>query len=279
LTELGYRVSVTGSTIEVGEALIRPEEPFGKAFATQGFKADTAYDAKKKIGRLVAEYLAKPELQEKMSVFLGSGSSVFHIGGAMCEIAESFRSQDKKSPYEQNYVTVNIPLAAYWSMQLHPPVKEVTLPGGEIDTDQFRFVRQKDPSRPSAMVVFGADGVYYNPELGTVTLYANSEAIAAITNHYTRTASHSVICCLSSDKMDTRGRNQGPPIVLPGHHVGRVLVTNQALEKNIGDAFARGGWSIVTDERGWGNLRPLRDFVPEKPKVDAETGEPQDNST
>ena len=71
-------------------------------YTTRRFRPDEDFEAKQKIGDLVATFL-KSEQSGRVSVFLGSGSTIYHVGLKMAE----------HGPYEGRlFWTVNIPLAA-----------------------------------------------------------------------------------------------------------------------------------------------------------------------
>ena len=213
-------------------------------FATEHFQSDQDFEAKQKIGNLVADFLKKVS----MSVFLGSGSTVFHVGHKMC----------KRGKYEQVFFTVNIPLAALWCQQKNPPVEQVSMPEAVLETSRGRLATIQKPRWTPAIAIVGADGFHYDTDKNEISFYAMNESVALNTNVFVKNATDLVIVCMASGKIDF-GRNMGPLIDLPrSRAVRRALVTDKPPDKIIAEAIAGAGWTIISKVEDWGRLpKPL----------------------
>lgn len=231
--------------VQERDATLRLKTPLGlPQFATAHFQSDQDFEAKQCIGDLVAGFLADKELSGGMSVFLGSGSTVFHVGYKMCE----------RGPYEQLFATVNIPVAALWCQRNRPPVEQVSIPEAVLETPRARLATIQKPSWTPAISIVGADGCHYEPDRDEVSFYAMNESVALNTNLFARNATDLVIVCLASGKMDF-GRNMGPRIDLPrSRGVRRALVTDKRPIKVIADAIRAAGWTIITKDQDWRHL-------------------------
>lgn len=237
--------SSDGIVVEERDATLFLRTPSGvPQFATRQFQSDQDVEAKQRIGELVATFLADESLSGKMSVFLGSGSTVFHVGYQMC----------KHGPYEQLFATVNIPMAAQWCQDDHPPVEQVSIPEAVLETRRARLATIQKPSWSPAIAIVGADGCHYDPVKDEVSFYAMNESVALNTNLFVKNATDLVIVCLASGKMDF-GRNMGPLIDLPlGTEVRRALVTDKPPLKAISHAFKKARWTIITEYDDWKRL-------------------------
>jgi hypothetical protein len=213
-------------------------------FATKQFQSDHDVAAKQHIGELVAAFLADEKLSRKMSVFLGSGSTILHVGLQMC----------KDRHYNNLFATVNIPMAALWCQCEDPPVKQVSFPEADLDTNRARLATIQKPSWTPAIAIVGADGCHYDAVKDLVSFYAMDRSVAINTNVYVMSATDLVIVCLASEKMGS-GRNMGPRIELPpGKEVRRALVTDKAPGDAILGALKKAGWTIITEYDDWKRL-------------------------
>lgn len=237
LGELRVPVEVLNSGLKLNGEL----EP--ARYTTKRFRPDDEFAAKQKIGDLVASFL-RSDKSGRVSVFLGSGSTIYHVGLKMRE----------HGPYEQRlFWTVNIALAAAWCESEEPPVDKISIPEAVLETKTFRFATMREPGWAAAMVIVGADGCFYNSEEQTVTLYANEESVAKNTDLFVNHATHTVMVCLASKKIGF-DRNAGPIIHPPRKGVIRALVTDQRPHQEIANVFEREGWTIVTEEKDWAAL-------------------------
>ncbi len=259
--------------------------------------AFTPYDgdaaAKELIGSLVAKRLrALSDDPHRLSVFLGGGSTIFHVGREMCKIAtQAAQSQQTsrgsakaegatrevaaRAPYGQLFWTINVALAADWCESEFPPAAKVSIPQAVLETRTFRCatIVQK-PSWYAAIVIVGADGCLYHEETDKVVLYANQEEVAQITNGFLESATHSVICCLAKSKMNwqrTEGQNAGPPLVFPfplrKNHLHRYLVTDALPPEEICRSLESEDWVIVTNDADWAKVPLSRQARPSEPKA------------
>jgi hypothetical protein len=217
-------------------------------FATEHFQSDQDFEAKQHIGSLVADFLLDQGLSRLMSVFLGSGSTVFHVGYKMCE----------RGKYRQLFFTVNIPLAALWCQQKNPPVKKVSIPEAELETDRSRLATIQKPRWTPAIAIVGADGCHFDPVKKEVFFYAMDIAVAINTNLFVKNATDLVVVCMASRKIGF-GTNMGPLLDLPQNRgVRRALVTDKPPDKIIAEAITAAGWTIITKPRDWERLpKPL----------------------
>ena len=213
-------------------------------YTTESFRPDRESDAKQRIGALVASFLKEPLLKGK-TIFLGSGSTILHLGLKMCEGGYH---------YDQRFVTVNIPLAAVWCEKKDPPVSKINIPEAVLDTHTFRFSTMPGPGWPLTVSIVGADGCFYDEDKEEVVLYGNEESVATNTTLFVQNTRHSVILCLTSAKIRmgfAQNPNTGPPISPPKKGVIRVLVTDQRYQNSV-KAFEKDGWMIVTESAEWG---------------------------
>src|SRR5258708_5929960 len=107
-----------GSSLRLAEKekLQENDSPLAR-YTTDKFQPSRESEAKKKIGDLIASFLSEPLLNGK-TIFLGSGSTIFHVGLSMLEA---------RRRYDQRFVTVNIPLAALWCERPEPPVSNISI--------------------------------------------------------------------------------------------------------------------------------------------------------
>ena len=229
-------------------------EPLPKRYDTPSFVSEEDANAKMKIGDLVASFISEEPVKDK-SVFLGSGSTIFHVGLRMWEYGRH---------YEQQFWTVNIALAAAWCERFDPalrtPVTQISIPEAVLETHTFRFATMRPPRWSPAIAIVSADGCFFKEKEGVV-LYGNAEAVAQNTNLFVENATHSVLCCLSSEKIQkgfAEIPNAGPPIFPPTRRsVVRVLVTNEPPHEVAARAFRAGGWLIVAAQNDWTEVRKI----------------------
>ncbi len=234
-------VKMEHGAIELNQVI--KDEAEGR-YATNRFQADQHSLEKQQIGELVAYFLGTDRAQGK-TIFFGSGSTIFHVGRQMCQPGRK---------YEQRFVTVNIPLAAYWCEQKTPPVSKISIPAAVLDAQTFRFSTMPGAGWPLTISIVGADGCFYDQENEAVVLYGNEESVATNTSLFIQNTRHSVICCLTSSKITTgfaQTPNTGPPITAPKKGVNRVLVTDDELGEKARTAFKDNGWEIVTKSADW----------------------------
>lgn len=235
-----------------------------RRYMTPNFRRDEAGGGKCHIGNLVAKYLKFDE-HSKRSIFLGSGSTIFEVGEAMIE----------EGPYlpQQLFWTVNIALVSRWcevnGEGKTPPVRKISIPGGQIEPEYFRFATMKTPGWPAVgIVIIGADGclVRRDPEdeAARLYLYANSEDTAANTNTFIGLADHALVCCLSADKISKEPRTgPGPEIGLPTKSsVRRILMTDRKPKEL--QLFRDNRWAVVWHSDQLDELRE------EQPAITAE---------
>jgi hypothetical protein len=208
-------------------------------YPSKTLKVNEDYDAKVTIGGLVAKYLKKVET----SVFLGSGSTVYHVARKMCD----------NGPYQQRFATVNIPVANLLCKHVSPPISRISIPEAVLETGTCRFATMQKPGWTPATVIVGADGCHYNPRRGDALFYAMDESIAQNTNLFVQDASDLVIVCLTSLKIGF-GRDKGPLIYPPPKGVRCALVTDKMPHPEIEKAFKKDGWVIITQDKDWEEL-------------------------
>jgi hypothetical protein len=220
-----------------------------RRYSTPNFNRKEANRGKSQIGQLVAEYLKFPE-HSKRSVFLGSGTTVFEVGEAMIE----------KGPYslQQLFWTVNVALVSRWCEVAGegktPPVRKISIPGGQIEPEYFRFATMKTPGWEAVgIVVIGADGCLIreiSEKRSQPYLFANSEDTAANTNTFIGLADHALVCCLTADKINADPETgPGPGITLPSKSsVRRILVTDKAPKEDVAALLRDNEWKVVWDE-------------------------------
>jgi len=222
-----------------------------KRYTTRNFRTEESDTAKRAIGDLVAKFLKRIT----RSVFLGSGSSIYWVGRAMVE----------HGPYNPKtlFWTVNIALVSEWCEAVgsegepnRAPVKKISIPGGQIETEFFRYATMVSPGWPRVgIVVIGVDGcsIVKDRAKERVCLYANSGDTAANSNTFVQIAEDAVICCVSSNKFTERAKTgPGPEIELPQSlSVQKVLVTDKKLSDEFRKLFEADGWAIVTEDDEW----------------------------
>ena len=238
-----------GMDVVEENATLRLTVPIGlPQFATEHFQSDQDFEAKQHIGSLVADFLANKALSRLMSVFLGSGSTVFHVGYKMCG----------REKYGQLFFTVNIPLVALWCQQKNPPVEKVGIPEAVVEIDRNRLATIQKPRWTPAIAIVGADGCHYDPDKNEVSFYAMNEAVAINTELFVKNASDLVVVCMASRKIGF-GTNNGPLINPPrSRGVRRALVTDKPPDKIIAEAIIAGGWTIISKSEDWRRLpKPL----------------------
>jgi hypothetical protein len=200
-------------------------------------------EAKQRIGELIAPFLSDNLLKGK-TIFLGNGSTVYHVGLKMCAENRS---------YDQRFVTVNIPLAALWCESKQPPVSQVSIPEAVLDTRTSRIKTMPGPGWPLTVSIVDADGCFYDEDKKEVVLYGKDESEATNTSLFVQNTRHTVLFCLTNTKVKmgfAQNPNTGPPISPPKRGVIRVLVTNERYEIAI-KAFEKDGWLIVTELDDW----------------------------
>lgn len=246
LHAIGYDIVLDRST----KLILKNSGP--RRFANRFFQPNELSAEKNRIGWLVAHYLKK---QANRHVLLGSGSTVFHVGRNMQQIAA------KVGQYEQLFWTVNIALAALWCEDNESPVDRLQIPKGELRTATFRYASMENPDWNCPIAVVGADGCYLHDSVAS--LYANETSVAHNTNHFASRALDSVICCIVSEKLiydRSLGQNAGPPIHGPHKEPEKrgaikwFLVTDKKLDPNKHPkirALADAGWKIVADLPDW----------------------------
>jgi len=244
LSQSGTKISKERSgLILAAKVAFEDDQSALSRYTTDRFQPKADKEAKQHIGKLIASFLAKPRLRGK-TIFLGSGSTIFHVGLEMCEAGHQ---------YDQRFVTVNIPLAAVWCEKKVPPVNKISIPGAVLDTQTFRFSTMPGPGWPLTVSIVGADGCVYDWDKEELVFYGNEESVATNTNLFVQNTRHSVLFCLTSRKLEmgfAENPNTGPPILPPKKGVIRVLVTDKC-EENTVKAFEKYGWMIVTEDRDW----------------------------
>lgn len=252
LTIQGTTSTIDGSSLILSdnEELQEADSPLWR-YTTGRFQPNRESPAKKKIGDLIAGFLSEPLLKGK-TIFLGSGSTVFHVGLSMREAGR---------PYDQRFVTVNIPLAALWcGLAVDtsvPPVSNISIPEAVLDTQTFRFTNMPGPRWPLTVSIVGADGCVYDEEKKEVVFFGNEESVATNTSRFVQYTKHSVMFCLTSTKIKlgfAQAPNTGPPISPPKKGVIRILVTDERYPKSI-TPLEKDGWMIVTSEDDWEPVR------------------------
>lgn len=230
-------------------------------FATPRFQTLAERTQKEAIGGLIASFLLLPILKGK-TIFLGSGTTILHVGQQMCEEARR-----TGRGYEQRFVTVNIALAALWSLYTGaqgPPARDVTIPEAVLNTGTFRFTNMPHGTRyPLTVSIVGADGCVYDEQKQEVVFFGNDESVAANTSHFVQNTKHSVMFCLTSSKLElgfALAPNTGPPIAPPKKGVIRVLVTDKPLQSDkrfemAASVLRKHGWEIVSGEEDWEPVR------------------------
>jgi hypothetical protein len=246
------RGDVVGPNLALTESILAYNDPV-RHYVTETFRPDLDEAGKSKIGRLIAGFLRHPQLRGK-TIFLGSGSTVFHVGRQM---------RETKHHYDQRFMTVNIPLVAYWCEKREkdspPPVSNVSIPEAVLGTENYRFSTMPGTGYPITVSIVGADGCLYDRTKKEVGFYGNEESVAKNTSLFVQNTRHTVLFCLTSEKV-RKGFAvlpiTGPPITPPSSQVIRVLVTDEKEKDDdakigINDAFTRHGWLIVTEETDW----------------------------
>ncbi len=244
-------------------------------YSAQAFKTteDPDFEAKARIGDLVAKFLrngAVCNLEE--SVFLGSGTSIFHVGLAMC------RQSQQYGAYPQLFATINIALASLWCTQETPPTGKLSIPRCVLEASTFRFETlqaDEDEQRgwTPAMVIVGADGCYYDKSAKKIRLYGKSNSVADNTNLYVRSAKTTVIYCLSSRKMG--GRNDGPRLRMPENGIVRAIVTEKEnIPPEIHKAFTDEKFEIIARDADFEKIRKRRHAIDAAEKLPSSKSAP-----
>jgi hypothetical protein len=213
-------------------------------YKTDRFQTDEESGAKEHIGGLIAPFLLHPSLRKK-TIFLGSGSTILNVGLKMCH---------QNQHYPQRFVTVNIPLAAlFCEPRQTRPVSKISIPEAVLDTDTSRFSTMPGLGWPLTVSIVAADGCFYDEDSKKVVLYGNEEAVATNTNIFVQNTRHTVLFCLTSNKIKVGfapNPNTGPPIRPPKKPVIRVLVTDHRYQRAV-DTLTADDWLIVTEEADW----------------------------
>ncbi len=134
-------------------------------YTNERFHPAVEREPKERIAKLIAEFLQMELLADK-TIFLGSGTTIFHLGLQMRE----------RGHYDQRFVTVNIPLVTAWCKQGNKAVDWITIPAAEIDTRSFRFSTMPEFPFPLTVSIVGADGCFYDGE--KVVLYGNRDPVS-----------------------------------------------------------------------------------------------------
>jgi hypothetical protein len=216
-------------------------------YMTDRFQTDEESGAKEHIGGLIAPFLLHKSLRKK-TIFLGSGSTILNVGLKMCK---------ENQHYPQRFVTVNIPLAALLCEPRQTrPVSKISIPEAVLDTDTSRFSTMPGLGWPLTVSIVAADGCFYDEDSKKVVLYGNEEAVATNTNLFVQNTRHTVLFCLTSNKIKVgfaANPNTGPPIRPPKKPVIRVLVTDQRYQRAV-DALTADDWLIVTEPADWNKV-------------------------
>lgn len=252
LRALGCAVTLENKTLGLMGEINQP-----KRFENDEFRPYDQFEEKEKIGKLVAFYLSQ---RQDRHCLLGSGSTVYHVALQMRKI---------NKPFKQLFWTINFALLADWS-EFGSPIDDVEVPQGKLRPKTFRYESMDPPPWNPPIVVIGADGCYYEEqeegkkETGAAHLFANRGSVAFNTNLFIRKASDTVICCLTSSKLDYELRlkkdgglqNDGPLIIPPTKKVvQRLLVTDtMPRDKRIIEALEKDGWLPVTREEQFPGL-------------------------
>lgn len=225
LVQLDYHVRFEPGSIEI---LGEPTERNHRNYHTEGFRVNDNWDGKDRIGECVGTYLNQTDRE----VFLGPGSSVFHVG----------RHIEKS--VEDRYNTINPAIAAEWAsrgpMCNNPPPDQLTVIGGVLDTARFRYPTMRKPddeNRRYSIVVAGADGALVHDK--TCALLFRDYSFANITNRFLSMALHSIVICLTSVKMKSENMRTGPHLYLPSRKsvIRKFVVTDAEPEFEIRQKF------------------------------------------
>ena len=148
----------------------------------------------------------------------------------------------------------NIPLAAlFCEPRQTRPVSKISIPEAVLDTDTSRFSTMPGLGWPLTVSIVAADGCFYDEDSKKVVLYGNEEAVATNTNIFVQNTRHTVLFCLTSNKIKVGfapNPNTGPPIRPPKKPVIRVLVTDHRYQRAV-DTLTADDWLIVTEEADW----------------------------
>lgn len=230
--------------------IICPNKLIPSWFSSNTFQSNQEIAAKQHIGDLVARFLKDENLCGRMSVFLGSGSTIYHVGVKMIEYG----------PYPQLFATVNLPLVMSWCASEKPPNNQISIPEAVLVTNTCRFSTIQNPKWIPAMTIVGADGYYFDRANQEAKLFAMDPSVAANTSLFVRGASDSVIICVASAKLDYLGRNKGPyidPEDARKNNLRLALVTDKRPHEEIAKAFEKAGWVIITEFKDWKRLPPI----------------------
>lgn len=245
-------------SIDASDKAISLNDPEPTRFESEFFRPYDQIESKDKIGKLVAYFL---RYVKDRNVLLGSGSTVYHVGKNMIKLVEQHPTLKR---YRQLFWTVNLALAAELSITDKDVISRVSIPEGQLRTMTFRFSRIRRPEWYCPIAVVSADGCYFEPskidgEPPEANLYANEVAVAENTNLFIDQAVDTVICCLSSSKLEYRagnGQNAGPPIKKPSDDpkkkgVNWYLVTDKKLGEMETQSLTRSNWKIITKLDDW----------------------------
>lgn len=233
-------------------------EGFERRYHTEAFPTATERDEKRKIGRLASLYIGA----HNRRVLFGSGSTVFWVGRALAQFPQSFAKGN-----HQEFWTFNPALASYWC-EFSSPFDQIGIVDGLLDCKRYRYRRLGADALgfPPPVFVFGADGCYYDIKEETASLYALQSDISANTDAFLKASTDSVLCCLTSRKLEYSERqNAGEKFAEPENKkVQKILVTDQrpkipTMTKYLEDE-SKGGWKIVSKISDWMAL-------PEGPKI------------
>ena len=166
LRKMGVPVVFEGGRIQT--PIIEPTP-----FSTEKFPSEEKAQEKRQIGTLVAAHLKKKPWN-RLSVLLGSGTTVYWVGRAIGE----------QGNYSQVFHSINIPVLAHWSKMENAPVKKVTVPEGVFDIETFRYGSMNDFTnvKKVGIAVIGADSCLYDAAKPSVELFANEVPVGQITN-------------------------------------------------------------------------------------------------
>lgn len=224
------------------------------------FDLQAQKEEKKTIGHLIAIYLAC----RKEHFALGGGTTLYHVGLALAELGEFHNFIGTAREVNVS----NIALVAYWATlfqqrsTITPPVKAVRIPGGVFDLQLFRY-RGTIGFGNVGISVVGADGSYLSGE--QALLYGRSSEATEPTNHLLELTADTIICAITSDKLDHKGRkNPSFPLDFSKSQANRkFLVTDKKVAGPIVEALERRqDWTIVTTLNDWTDAgTDLHEFV------------------
>lgn len=241
-----WDVSVTSSDREVELCLTKTGDSYLRRYDTDLFRTNHQTLEKRKIGQLVSLYLAALPRR----VLLGSGSTVHWVGRALAEFPPQIADRMAE------VLTVNIALASYWC-EFKAPFDAISVLAGYLDTKRFRYRRMSPPAFPMPIVVFGADGCYYDEESDEgASLFGVYSDVSSNTGDFIANARDTVICCLTHDKLEhTDRQNCGEEFEKPQPFVQKILVTDKEPESKLKkNALEKAGWKTITCLSDWKQL-------------------------